>query len=582
MSQRIFRVLVLLSVACIPLEGCRSGTEVQAGAAEPRILRLSMGSGDMKTLDPALADDVTSTRVVREMFVGLTRDDEQTGAILPGMAESWDIAEDGRAYTFHLRSGIPWVAWDGSSVVEVRDCQDPPAIRMVTAEDFVYGIRRTLDPDTGASYAYVLANAIEGAEAYAFGGGVPEDVRVKATDPFTLEIVFKQNAAYNPAIIGLWFASAQPKWLIEGDACTQPSQDRWTEPGRSQSYGPFALASWIHDASLAIVRNPYWPGIESSPQARIDEVSWVMVDEAGSLSEYEMGNLDSVAVPMGDVDRIRTHPIYSKELVIAPILCSTYYAFNTQAAFVDDARVRRALSLAIDRRSLMENVAEFGQEPARWFARPGLDAAPTLEQFPDLGIGFDPEAAKRELQDYLKEKGRTPADLDLTMMFTNIQSEHKFATAVQAMWQEQLGLEVKLDSQEWNFYLDTINHPEHTPQIFVAGWCADYPDANNFTRDVFAKGGAANPADGGGVNWLNPEFERLVAQAALERDRQVRTRLYAEAEEILVVADAVIAPLFWGSRMTLTKPYVERTFGVSGLESFEKWDILPSAEPTDG
>ena len=194
-----------------------------------------------------------------------------------------------------------------------------------------------MDRDTGASYAYVLANAIEGAEAYAFGGGVPEHVGAKATDLFTLEIVFKQNAAYNPAIIGLWFASAQPKWLIEGDACTQPSQDGWTEPGRSQSYGPFAClrpgsmmprwqSSGTHIGRASVVAS-----------GRNDEVSWVMVDEAGSLSEYEMGNLDSVAVPMGDVDRIRTHPIYSKELVIAPILCSTYYAFNTQAAFVDDA-----------------------------------------------------------------------------------------------------------------------------------------------------------------------------------------------------------------------------------------------------
>ncbi len=169
--------------------------------------------------------------------------------------------------------------------------------------------------------------------------------------------------------------------------------------------------------------------------------------------------------------------------------------------------------------------------------------------------------------------GLAPEELALTLVYTNIEWNHKVANAVQAMWKGNLGIEVKLDSQEWNSFLDLVDHPEFAPQIWALGWCADYPDANNFLHDVFSKGGAANPTDGGGVNWVNPQYERLVQQAALETDGEVRTNLYAEAEQILVRDDAVIAPLFWGARLQLTQPYVEHTVGTGGVDSYEKWDI---------
>jgi oligopeptide transport system substrate-binding protein len=145
------------------------------------------------------------------------------------------------------------------------------------------------------------------------------------------------------------------------------------------------------------------------------------------------------------------------------------------------------------------------------------------------------------------------------------------------MWKDNLGLTVNLTNQEWQVFLDTIRDPVATPQIYRLGWCTDYPDANNFTREVFIYGGSANPSDGGGISWGTgegsyDEFERLVIDAAKERDEAARVELYAQAEEILVATDAAIAPIYWYTLVALTKPYITRTYPVTGHNDFTLWD----------
>ncbi len=198
----------------------------------PKVLRANMGPGDVPTIDPALSTDTSSVQIVELTTVGLTRQNEETTAIEPGMATSWDVSEDGLTYTFHLRNDVPWVKYDATQgqVVQVQDCEGNP--RMVTASDFEYGILRTLNPATASDYAYVLAFAIQGADLYNSGEITDTaQVGVKAVDPQTLQITFKEPAAYNANIAGMWVAHAQPKWLIEGDDCTEGRGDRWTETG---------------------------------------------------------------------------------------------------------------------------------------------------------------------------------------------------------------------------------------------------------------------------------------------------------------------------------------------------------------
>jgi oligopeptide transport system substrate-binding protein len=542
----------------------------------PNVVRVNTGVGDIPSLDPNVAEDTTSITLIDNSFVGLTRLNEVTNELMPGMATDWAVSGDGKVYTYTLRTDVPWVKWDGEQVVTVQDCTGND--RIVNAFDFQYGILRALTPETASPYAYVLAFAIDGAAD--FNNGVITDtatVGVTAVDTTTLQIKTLDAVAYNPMIHGLWTAYATPKWLIEGDDCTEARAERWIEPGFFQSYGPYTLKEWIHDSTATLVKNPFWPGSDYVPQAQVDEIVFSMLDENAAMAEYETGNLDAVAVPLPDIDRVKADPTLSEQFVIAPQFCTYYYGFNTTAPFVDDPRMRRALSMSLDRQDLVDNVLKGGQIPAQWFARPGLVAAPTPEEFPDLGIKFDAAAAKAEMDAYLEEKGLTPDQLDITLMFNTVASHQKIAEWAQQQWKQNLGIDVKLTNQEWKVYLETIKGLD-TPQLWRLGWCLDYPDANNFTREVMASNGSSNPTDeagvpAGGLMWKNDQFEELVRQAAVEPDLAKRTELYAQAEDILVNTDAAIIPIYWYTRTTLTQPWVNRTFSLGGHEFYYNWSV---------
>jgi len=550
----------------------------EEAAAGPKTLSYQIGVGDIPTLDPALSTDTNSTQVAMLTFVGLTRQDSVTTEVGPGMAESWEVSEDGKVYTFKLRQDVPWARYDGNEVVKVQDCEGND--RMVNANDFKYGILRTLKPETASDYAYVLSFALAGGAAYNDGSDTdPENVGVKVIDDYTLELTFNEAAAYNLNIAGMWVAYAQPSWLIDGDDCTEARSDRWTETGFFQGFGPYVLKEWVHDAYATVIKNPFWPGTDNIPQAKIDEVNFVMVDEPAGLAEYEAGNMEVTRVPLSDIDRVKSDPTLSAELTIAPELCTYYYGFNTTAKFVDDPRVRLALSQAIDRQSLIDNVTKGGQEPAQWFSRPGLAGAPTIDGYPDLGVKYDEAAAKASLEEYLTEENLTADQVEITLMFNTNAGHQKIAEAISQMWKDKLGITVNLVNQEWKVYLETIRSAD-TPQVWRLGWCQDYADANNFLKEVVTVNGSANPdadADGnpdGGFTWKNEEYEALVNQAATEPDLAKRTELYAQAEEILVLNDVVMAPIYWYTRVQVTKPNVVRTFSVlGGQEEMYKWDI---------
>jgi oligopeptide transport system substrate-binding protein len=528
-------------------------------AQDAKTLRLNFGVGDVPTIDPAISEDSNSIQVVEMTTVGLTRQNEETAAVEPGMAESWQISEDGRTYTFKLMQGVPWVKYNPSSGAVEKVVDADGAERLVTAQDFAYGILRTLEPATASPYAYVLAAVIAGADDY--NAGTITDtaqVGVRAVDDATLEVTLNEPASFAPNILGMWMARAQPQWIVEERG------DRWIEPGFQQSYGPYTLKSWNHDSDMTLIKNPHWPGTDSVPQAKIEELYWTMLDETPAFTNYEAGETDVVTVPLPQIDRAKVDSTLSQELNIAPVLCTYYYGFNAEKPPFDNPLVRLAFSMAIDRQSLVDNVTKGGQEPAQWFSRPGVQAAPTIDSHPDLGVKYDPERARQLMDEAFPDRSQLPP---ITLLVNQVEGHVLIAEAIRNMWAEALGVDVQIQQQEWQVFLETLEND--APQIFRAGWCQDYPDAHNFLHDVFHSASAQN-----NTNWTNAEFDSLVEQAGTETDQAKRLDLYIQAERLLVETEAAIAPVYWYTRVTVTKPYVERTYSVlGGMEHYEKWDL---------
>ena len=563
-NRRTNLVLGLVLVAAMLLTSASL-----TGAQDFKVLRSAFLPGDIK-VDPSLATDSNSIQVLNELTVGLTGFDEDNN-LVSGIASDWTEADGGKMWTFNLVQNIPWVRFDLDSgeVVQVMDDAGNP--RTVTAQDVVYGWQRTLDPNTASEYAGTLAAwVVGGTELFSAADASADEIAalraglgIVALDDHTIQITSPVAAGFAPMIYGLWMARPQLQSVVEqfGDA--------WTEPENYVSYGPYALEDWQHDVRVTLIKNPYWPGT-GIHQATIDELDFVYLgDEPAMLASYEAGELDWLStLPIGDLDRLRAER--PDELNFAPRPCTYYYGFNVMKPPVDNVHLRRALSMAIDRDAIIQ-ILNAGQSPAGFFSRPGLAAAPLQEDYPDLAIWSDLDAAKAELQAYFDETGETLETMpSITIMHNTSQSHSIISQAVQQMWHDSLGVNIQISTMDFNVYQDTLQ--DSAPQVFRMGWCSDYPDDHNFLYDVFRF-----PAiTGVGLNysnWENPEFQSLLDQAMVLTDNAQRTELYAQADGILVNSDAAIAPIYFYTFQQITAPYVTRTYSKSGNERLENWSM---------
>jgi oligopeptide transport system substrate-binding protein len=536
-----------------------------ASAQEPKVLvtGLNMVAGDPdNSLDPSLSSTVQSIQILDELYIGLTHLEETAAELTPGMATDWTISEDGLTYTFNLLQNVPWVRYNAESgaVEEVTD--EAGNVRYVTANDFIFGITRTLDPETGGDYAYVLAPYILNGVAFNAGEAAAEDLGVRAIDDYTLEITAPESVGFALNIYGLWMARAQAAWMLDEFG------DTWVEAENRQTYGPFAMASWNHDQDITLVKNPFWPGTDAVPQPMIDEILFRLIDDTAQFAEYQAGTMQAATVPSAEIDRVRADAALSEQYYAGTEYCSIYYGFNFEKAPFDNVNIRRAFSLAIDRESLMNDVTRDGRIPARWYSRPGLAGAPTIESNPDLGVGFDPEGATAALEAGLADLGLSSVDElpQITLAFGDTEYNGLIAQAVQQMWVETLGVDVQLSALETTTYYDVVE--VDAPQIFRAGWCADYPDANNYLYDTMRSDSPNNYP-----NWMSEEFDQLVDEARVSTDAAQRAANYARAEEILIEEEVAMAPLYFHVTRQIVNPDVTRTFSIIGLERYEKWDI---------
>jgi len=552
--------------------------EGEEGMAEaPVTLNINLGT-EPPTLDPSLATDTTSVDTIRNLFVTLTQFDPETGDVLPYLATEWEAgtdAEGNETWTFNLRDDVVWVNYNPSTgeFSELTDEEGNPMI--VDAHDVVYGVRRTLDPNTGSQYAYVLYSILNGA---AFNGGEEgftiEDVGVEALDDFTVQFTLESPAPYFPSIAGMWVAAPMPQAAIE------ERPERWIEPGFIVTNGPMGLDTWIHGSEMVLVKNPMYFDADA---VQIERVEALMIEEASTaFALYENDELDTTGVPLPEMDRVQADPVLSEELHIAPEACTYYYGFVNNKEPFDDVRVRRAFSASIDRQSLADNVLKGGQIPASSFAPPGIFGAPEPGT---VGQGYDPELAQSSLQEFLDEMDMTIEEFNetynVTLMHNTSEGHAQIAAAIQQMWTDTLGVEVSVENQEWQVYLDTIEKTtpiEQVPHVFRLGWCADYADENNWVHEVFNAEAGANRLRRGCVDANcgtveTSEFDELTVAAQQTTDPAEREELYRQAEDILAGEEVAYAPIYHYTIVQVTKPWLTRNYPLLGGNDWFNWTV---------
>jgi oligopeptide transport system substrate-binding protein len=548
--------------------------EVQPEAeAKPVTLNWNLGT-EPPQVDPALGTDTTSVQVDEMLFLGLTDFDDVTNEVIPELATSWEVSEDGLTWTFYMRDDVPWVQYNpatGEAAVLTDDEGNP---QMVNAHDVEYAVKRTLNPETASDYAYVLY-IIEGAMAVNSGEETDLDtIGVTAVDDYAVAFTLRQPAGYFPGIASMWVARPVYQPIIDEYGA------RWIEPGIIVTNGPYLMEEWTHFDHMNLVKNPHYFAADTVQIERIEMV--MIVESSTSFAMYENNELDVSAPPLEEMDRVKADPVLSEELYIDAALCTYYYGFTNNKPPFDDPLVRRAFSAAIDRVSLVENVLKGGQIPANTFAPPGIFGG--VPQDPDIAPwALDPELGAQMAQEWLAEAGYPNGEgfPTVTLMHNTSEGHRSIAEAIQAMWRETLNVEVEVTNQEWGVYLETVNNTTplvDMPHVWRMGWCADYADENNWVHEVFNNTEGANRLRRGCLDDTcteveELEFDLITKQAGAEQDPEVRKDLYWQAEYLLADEEAAYAPIYYYSAISTNKPWLTRTFQKLAGQHWDKWTI---------
>ena len=519
-----------LAAAWLAVSACGSGDQgVQGDNAVPiggatgqelaaqQVLHIGNGA-EIQTLDPQRGQGDPSAIVLRDLFEGLV-DEAPNGDLIPGAAESWTVSDDGKTYVFDLRRDARWSNGDP-----------------VTAADFVFGMQRGANPATLSAYSFILA-PIANAVAITAGKKPPSELGVRAVDDYTLEIRLDHPAPYFLGL--LTHATTYPLHR----ASVKKYGEQFTRPGNLVTNGAYKLDDWVVQSHIKVVRNPYFWDNEHTT---VDEIWFYPTEDLNSeLQRYRAGELDyTYVIPASQVGWIRKN--LPNELKVAPYLSTYYYGFNTtRPPFKDNPKLRRALSLAIDRDVIAKEVLGVGEIPAYGWVPPV--AHYEGQQMPEAGwTQAEREAEARRLY---AEAGYS-ADKPLrTEILYNTQADHRrIAVAVAAMWKQVLGVEATLQNQEWKVFLDTRNKRVDT-QVYRNGWVGDYNDAFTFA-ELFVSDAGLND-----TGYDNPEYDRLVHAAAEELDLDKREALLEQAERVLLV-DMPLLPIYFYVSKHMVKPWV--------------------------
>lgn len=526
---------------------------------EPEILDdgattvLRRGNGaEPETLDPHRAQSVGASNILRDLYEGLISK-APDGELEPGGAESWTISDDRRVYTFKLRQNALWSNGEP-----------------VTARDYVYGLRRSVDPLTGSAYAQILAPVVNAGDIIA-GDKDPQSLGVEAVDDYTLRITLNQPTPYFLGL--LTHSSTYP--LYEPVVQAHPSN--FTQPAHAVTNGAYRMSEWVVASHIRVVRNPsYWDDLNTG----VDQVVYLPItDVASELKRYQAGELDwTAAVPVPQLDRVRYQ--VPDQLQTVPWLGVYYYGLNvTRPPFRDSPKLRRALSMAIDREIICERITRGGETPAYSWVPPAVsDYEPPQADY----AGWARERRLDQARTLYREAGYGPDNpLTLELRYNTSESHKKLASVVANMWRVNLGVKVTLINEEWKVFLQNVRQRQVT-QVYRAGWIGDYDDPQTFLSLLHSDFGL------NGTGFSNDRYDELLDTAARTPAGEKRRALMQQAEALLLEAQPVIPVYFYTSK-TLLKPYVKGFVGNPMGHYYSKdlsieWggrDELPGAELPD-
>lgn len=491
-----------------------------ADAQEEKILNVAIAS-EPPSIDPALGNENISGAVIRNVFERLTWLDTE-GVPQPAAAESWEVTEDGKTYTFFLREDSQWTNGEP-----------------VTAHDFEYSWKRTLNPET-ASQSSALFYIIDGAEAYNLGEASAEDVAVTALDDYTLEVTLTSAAPYFLDLInGQAFSPVLQSVVEEHSDWALDASDNYV------TNGPFKLAEWVHHGHIMLERNDsYW----DSGNVHLDGVQMHIIEsQATANTAFQAGDIDYVGNPftyvsLDSIDLYREND----QLHIADEGSVYYYTANITDDIMSNINIRKALALAIDRQSLIDNVLKGGEKPAMGLVPPSINGFEDKEAyFPDN----DPEGAREYLALGLEDLGISdPSELTLALNFNTSEAHSAVAQFIQHNWQENLGINVELSNSEWQVHLDTLANKDY--QIARLGWSSRYNDGTSLLNMYLTTTTGNNH-----TGWESEEYRDLISQADNELDPEKRIELLKEAEKLLI-DDMPIIPIYYYSNPYVVQDWV--------------------------
>jgi oligopeptide transport system substrate-binding protein len=498
------------------LEDGRPAPEV---LAEEQVVYRGNGE-EPETLDPHLAQGVPATRILRDLFEGLTAE-SAAGDLVPGAALRWNISRDARTYTFYLRRDLVWSNGDP-----------------LRADDFVYGLQRAIDPETNSSAARTLLPILNAREVLA--GELPvEELGISLLDEFTMQITLTGPTPYFLGLLASPVAFPVHKGNVEALG------DQFSKPGNLISNGAFVLTEWTPRVSIVLEKNPRYRQAETTLIERV--VYTPTEDRAAEVKQFRSGALDwTNEVPNNQFKWLQAN--YPDELVTSPWMGSYFLGFNlTQEPFIDNPSLRMALILSVDRQIITEKVTQFGEKPSFALVPPGIDGyVPFSPEYADWAQEERDHEARRlyEQAGYSEEN-----PLRVEIRYNTSDNNKKIALAVASMWKQALGVNATLVNEEFRVFLQNREQKLVT-QVFSAGWISDYNDPYSFL-EMFRTGHGRND-----YGYSNETFDALLDEVGTERVRARRERLMFEAERVLM-SDHVIIPIFTYVTKRLVNPHLK-------------------------